>query len=137
MPFETSCMPSLKRVGTLYWESGGTPLHQKFHHEPISTCLEKTRFFITDVVVINLMWEIVASSVISRPAGATTKLNAIVKIRKHKGFYERHQFILMATKVHGAHGCDIDCFIRECAYFSHNRWSRGHLSLSFCINFFR
>jgi hypothetical protein len=83
------------------------------------------------------MWEIVASSVISWPVGATTKLNTIVKIRKYKGFYEGHQFILMAMEVHGAHGRDIDRFIKECAYLFHNRWSRGHLSLSFCIIFFK
>jgi hypothetical protein len=28
--FETSCMPSFERVGTLYGNSGGTPLYQNF-----------------------------------------------------------------------------------------------------------
>jgi hypothetical protein len=37
MPFEMSCMPSLKRVGMLYGEIGGMPLHQEFYYQPIST----------------------------------------------------------------------------------------------------
>jgi hypothetical protein len=40
-------------------------------------------------------------------------------------------------EVHGVPGHDMDHFIRECACFFHDRQSRGHLSLSFCIQFFR
>jgi hypothetical protein len=43
----------------------------------------------------------------------------------------------MAMKVHGAFGCDMDRFFKECAYLFHDRRSRGHLSLSFCIQFFK
>jgi hypothetical protein len=43
----------------------------------------------------------------------------------------------MAMEVHGAPMHDKDCFIRECARLFHDRRSRGHLSLSFCIQFFR
>jgi hypothetical protein len=40
-------------------------------------------------------------------------------------------------EVHNASGCDIDCFIKECARLFHDRQSRNHLSLSFCIQFFK
>jgi hypothetical protein len=46
-------------------------------------------------------------------------------------------FILMAMEVHSAFGHDTDCFIRECACLFHDKQSKGHLSLSFCIQFFR
>jgi hypothetical protein len=42
----------------------------------------KDQVFVLNVVVIEPMWETVASSVINRPTGAIAKLNAIVKIRK-------------------------------------------------------
>jgi hypothetical protein len=63
------------------------------------------------------------------------ELNAIAKIHKYKKFHEKHH-ILMAMEVHGAPGCDMDCFIRECARLFHDRRSGGHLFLSFCILFF-
>jgi hypothetical protein len=78
-----------------------------------------------------------ALSVISRPTGATTKLKAITKIHKYKGLHEDHHFILMAMEVHGAPKHDMDCFIKECACLFHNRQLGDHLSLSFCIQFFR
>jgi hypothetical protein len=43
----------------------------------------------------------------------------------------------MAMEVHGAPGCDMDCFIKECAHLFHNRRLRGHLSLYFYIQYFR
>ncbi len=43
----------------------------------------------------------------------------------------------MAMEVHGALGCDMDCFIKECAHFLRNRRSGRHLSLSFYIQLFR
>jgi hypothetical protein len=43
----------------------------------------------------------------------------------------------MAMEVHNAPGHDMDHFIRECAHLFHDRRSKGHLSLSFCIQFFR
>jgi hypothetical protein len=42
--------------------------------------------FIVDVVVIDLMWEMVAFSVISQPIGVVVEFNAIAKIHKYKGF---------------------------------------------------
>jgi hypothetical protein len=54
--------------------------------------------FIANVVVIDPMREMVASSVISRPTGVIAKLNAIVKIHKHRGRHEGHHFIPMAMK---------------------------------------
>ncbi len=40
-------------------------------------------------------------------------------------------------EVHNALGRDMDHFIRECACLFHDRRSKGQLSLSFCIQFFR
>ncbi len=94
--------------------------------------IKKDHVFVIDVVVTNLTWEMMASNVINRPIGATTKFNTIVKVRKYRGLHERHHFISMGMKVHGTH-----CFIRECACLFHDRRSRGHLSLFFCIQFFR
>jgi hypothetical protein len=99
--------------------------------------IREDQVFVVDVVVINSTWETVVTSVISRPIGAIAKFNAIVKIRKHIRFHEMHHFILTAMEVHNALGCDMDRFIKECANLFHNRWSGGHLSLSFCIKFFR
>jgi hypothetical protein len=79
----------------------------------------------------------VAFSVISRPTGAVVELSTIAKIRKYKRFHEGHHFIPMAMEVHDAPKRDMDRFGNECACFFHNRLSRGHLSLSFCIQFFR
>ncbi len=76
-------------------------------------------------------------NVISRPIGAITKLNAIVKIHNYKRFHERHHFISMAMEVYNTFGCDMDRFINECACLFHHRRSKGHLSLSFCIQFSR
>jgi hypothetical protein len=97
----------------------------------------KDQVFVVDVVVINPMWETMALSVISWPVGAIAELNAITKICKYKGLQEGHHFILMAMEVHCALECDMDCFIKECARFFHDRWSKGHLSLYFCIQFFK
>jgi hypothetical protein len=83
------------------------------------------------------MWETLALSVISQPVSAVAKLSTIVKIYKYKRFHEGHHFIPMAMEVHGAPKCDMDRFIRERACLFHNRRLGGHLSLSFCIQFFR
>ncbi len=74
---------------------------------------------------------------INRPTGAIANFNVIIKIRKYTRFYKRHHFIPMAMEVHDTPKRDIDCFIRECASLFHNRQSRDHLFLSFCIQFFR
>jgi hypothetical protein len=65
------------------------------------------------------------------------ELNIITKIHKYRGFYERHHFILMVMEVHDTLERDMDCFIRDCACFFHDRQSRGHLSFSFYIQFFK
>ncbi len=36
-PSKMSCMPLLKRMGTLYGENGDMPLHQEFHYKSIFT----------------------------------------------------------------------------------------------------
>jgi len=89
------------------------------------------------VLVINPTWKTMTSSVNNQPTSATAKLNTIVKIHKYKGLYERHHFILMVMEVHGALGHDMDHFTKECACLFHDRQSKGHLSLVFCIRFFK
>ncbi len=81
--------------------------------------------------------EMVASNVISQPTIAIAKPRTIIKIHKYRGFHEGHHFIPMAMEVHGAPEHDMDCFIRECSNLFHHRQSGGHLSLSFCIQFFK
>jgi hypothetical protein len=76
-------------------------------------------------------------SVISRPTSAVANLNTIAKIHKYKGLHEGHHFIPMAMGSHDALGWDMDHFIKECAHLFQDRCSGGHLSLSFCIQFFR
>jgi hypothetical protein len=89
------------------------------------------------VVVIDLTQEIMALSVINQPTNAVAKLSIIVKIHKYKRFHEGHHFISMAMEVHGTLGRDMDCFIRECARLFHDRRLGCHLSLPFCIQFFK
>jgi hypothetical protein len=43
----------------------------------------------------------------------------------------------MAMEVHSALGRDMDHFIKECSCLFHDKQSRGHLSLSFYILFFK
>ncbi len=78
-----------------------------------------------------------ATNVISQPPSATMELSAIVKIHKYKGFHEQHHFILMAMEIHNIFERDMDHFIKECVHLFHNKQSKVHLSLSFCIKFFR
>jgi hypothetical protein len=78
-----------------------------------------------------------AMNVISQPTNATIELSTIAKFCKYKGLHEGHHFIPMAMEVHGTLGCDMDCFIRECAHIFHDRQSRVHQSLSFYIQFFK
>ncbi len=88
-------------------------------------------------MVTNLTWEMVVSSVISRLVSAVVKLNTIAKICKFRGLQEGHHFIPMAMEVHGAPRRDMDLFIKECVHLFHDRQLRGHLSLSFYIQFFK
>jgi hypothetical protein len=93
--------------------------------------IHEDQVFVVDVVVINSTWETVVTSVICRPIGATAKFSVIVNIRKYRRLHEGHHFISTAMEVHNALGRDMDRFIKECASLFHNRWSGGHLSLSF------
>jgi hypothetical protein len=43
----------------------------------------------------------------------------------------------MIMEVHSTPGRDMDHFIKECVHLFHNRQSKGHLSLSFRIQFFK
>ncbi len=87
------------------------------------------------MVVTNLMWEMVALSVISQLVGVVAKLIAIVKSCKYRRLHERHHFIPMAMEVHDAPGCDMDRFIRECACFFHHRRYGGNCACLFAFNF--
>jgi hypothetical protein len=97
----------------------------------------KNKFLLFDVMVIDLTWELKATNVINQLIGIVVEFNTITKIHKYRRFHEGHHFIPMAMEVHGAPERDMDCFIRECIHLFHNRQSRGHLSLSFCIQFFK
>ncbi len=126
---------AFERMGTLYVENDGTPLCQEFHYEPIFTWPEKN--------ISLLMWWLMTwcerqwLSVINRLIGVVAKFSAIIKIRMYNGLHERYHFILMAMEMNDALRRDMDCFIKECARLFHDRWSGGHLSLSFCIQFFK
>ncbi len=78
-----------------------------------------------------------ALSVINRPIGVVAELSAIVKIHKYIKLQEGHHFISMAMEVHDAPRHDTDHFIRECVHLFHDRRSKGHLFLYFCIQFFK
>jgi hypothetical protein len=43
----------------------------------------------------------------------------------------------MAMEMHDKIGHDMNRFIKECAHLLHNRQLKGHLPLSFCIQFFK
>jgi hypothetical protein len=75
-----------------------------------------------------------ALNIINRPIDVAAKLSAIAKIRKYKRFHERHHFIPMATKVHNTPKRDMNRFIKKCARLFHDKQSKSHLSLYFCIH---
>jgi hypothetical protein len=43
----------------------------------------------------------------------------------------------MAMEVHGTPRRDMDCFIKKCVRLFHYRQLKSHLSLFFCIQFFK
>jgi hypothetical protein len=65
----------------------------------------------------------VALSVINQPTGAIAELSTITKICKYRRLHVGHYLIPMAMEVHGAPKHDMDCFIRECAHFFHDKQS--------------
>jgi len=97
----------------------------------------KDHVFVVNVMVIDLTQETLASSVINPLVGATVEPSAITKIHKYKRIQKRHHFIPMAMEVHDALEHDMDRFIKEFVHLFHNRRSKGHLYLSFCIQFFK
>ncbi len=76
-------------------------------------------------------------NVINQPTSVIMELSSIVKIREYKRLHEGHHFIPMAMEVHNTPRHDMDCLIKKCVHLFHDRRSEGHLSLSFCIQFFR
>jgi hypothetical protein len=88
-------------------------------------------------MVIDPKWEMIVSSVTIQLVNVATKSSVIAKICKYKGPHKWYHFILMAMEVHSALGHDMDRFIRKCACLFHNRKSRNHLFMSFCIQFFK
>jgi hypothetical protein len=95
------------------------------------TC--EDHIFVTNAVVTNPTQETMAMNVINQLACAIAKLNAITKICKYKGIHEGHHFISMAMEVHGAPRHDMNHFNKDCVRIFHDKQSKGHLSLSFCI----
>jgi hypothetical protein len=79
----------------------------------------------------------VAASIISPLVGTTMKLSSNSKIRKYRKFHEGHHFISMAMEVYGTFKSDMDHFIKECACLFHDLRLENHLSLLFCIQFFK
>jgi hypothetical protein len=96
----------------------------------------KDQVFVTNVVVSDPTQKTMALNVINQPTNVVAKLRTIAKICKYKGLHEGHHFISMVMEVHDAPRCDMDCLIKKCVRLFHGRQSRGHLSLSFCIDFF-
>jgi hypothetical protein len=99
------------------------------------TCEDQV--FVANVMVTNPPWKTIVTSVINQPTSANAKIKTTVKISKYKRLFEGHHFIPMATEVHSAPRHDMGRFIRECAHLFHDKQSKGHLSLSFCIQFFK
>jgi hypothetical protein len=130
-------MPLLRRMDMLCGKSGGMPLHQEFHYKPIFTWFMRTRFVLLMWWLLTWQKKTVAMNVISWPLGATAKLSAIIIIHKYRRFHEGHHFIPMAMEVHDTFRRDMNHFIKECVRLLHDRQSKGHLSLSFCIKFFK
>jgi hypothetical protein len=84
------------------WKEGWYALTLRVSLQANFYMTQEDQVFVFNVMVIDLMWETVASSVINRPIGAIANLNAIVKICKYRGFQEAHHFILMTMEVHCA-----------------------------------
>ncbi len=74
------------------------------------------------------------TNVISRLVDVIAKHSTIAKIHKYKRLYEGHHFIPIAMEVHGTPKHGMNRFIMP--IFS-TRQLRGHLSSSFCIQFFK
>jgi hypothetical protein len=99
--------------------------------------IHEDQVFVGNVVVMDLIWEMVVTSSISRLSNVVAKLNTIVKTCKYRKIHEGHHFIPMAMEVHGPLGHVMDCFIMESIRFFHDRQLKGHLSLFFFIQFFK
>jgi len=97
----------------------------------------KDYVFVVNRMVIDLTRETLALSVINPPIGATMEPSAIAKIHKYRRLQKGHYFIPMAMEVHDALEHDMDRFIKEFVHLFHDRRSKGHLYLSFCIQFFK
>jgi len=63
----------------------------------------------------------VVMNVISQPTSVVVELNAIINICMYKRLPEGHHFTPLAMEVHGALGCDMDHFIKECVCLFHDR----------------
>ncbi len=91
------------------------------------------QIFVLDVMVTDPTWEMAALSVINQLTCAVVKFSVITKIHKYIGLCKGHDFIPMAMEVYIAPRRDMGRFIKDYACIFHDRWSRGRLSLSFCI----
>jgi len=127
----------IRESGHAIWKEQWYTLTSRVSLQTNIYMTHEDQVFVVDVMVANPTWETTILNVISQPTSVATKLNTIINIRKYKGLHERHHFIQMAMKVHGTIGQDMDHFIKECICLFHNRKSSSHLSLSFCIQFFK
>jgi hypothetical protein len=75
--------------------------------------------YVVNVVVINLIRETVATSVINQHVSAVAKLS--IKICKYRGLHKGHHFIPMAMEVHDTPKHDMDRFIKECVCLFQDR----------------
>jgi hypothetical protein len=126
----------IQKSGHIIWRKWWYTFTSKVSLQANFYMIWEDQVFVADVVVIDPMQETMAFSVISQPANGATKLNFITKIHKYWRLHEGHHFIPTTMEVHGAPECDMDHFIKDCARLFHDRWSKGHLSLSFYIQFF-
>jgi len=129
-------MLSLERLGMLYGKNNSMPFTSGISLRTNLFITYEDHIFVANLAVIDPTWNTMTMNVISQPIGAVMEFSTKAKIRKYWRLHEGHHFILMAMEMHGAPRLDMDCFIKECVHLFHDRWSRGHLSLSFYIQFF-
>jgi hypothetical protein len=61
----------------------------------------------------------------------------LLRFTSIKGFMRGIIFISMAIEVHDTPKRDMGRFIKKCVHRFQDRWLGDHLSLSFCIQFFK
>jgi hypothetical protein len=93
----------------------------------------ENQVFVVDVVVIDLTWKMVVTSVINQPTCVVPKLNTIAKIRKYKRLHVRHHFFQWPWRSPTHLGLIWIVSSKSVLVFS----MINDVSLFFCIQFFR